>query len=296
LSYSLYRDLMQHPPASVLGPDRPAAHAAAPLPWRIEEIDLSAIDIARVRGDDTLFFMLTTAAFVEITSNVYTRNLSDYYADDPDLLAWLNQSWEQEEIQHGRALRDYVRAVWPERDWDGANAAFFAEYSARCTLDEFEPSQALEMAARCVVETGTASFYRMLHEYIDEPVLKRITAHIRADEVRHYSYFLHFFSKYADRDLPSRWQVARAVARRVAEAADDDALIAFRHAFRMRYPQRPFQRGEYDAYQARLRGIMRRHFPNEMAVKMLLKPVRLPPRLQRLLTPALSRLSMLAFV
>jgi hypothetical protein len=33
-----------------------------------------------------------------------------------------------------------------------------------------------------------------------------------------------------------------------------------------------------------------------MAVKMLLKPVRLPPRLQRLLTPALSRLSMLAFV
>jgi hypothetical protein len=41
---------------------------------------------------------------------------------------------------------------------------------------------------------------------------------------------------------------------------------------------------------------MRRHFPAEMAVKMLLKPVRLPPRLQRLLAPALVRMSVLAFV
>jgi hypothetical protein len=287
---------MQHQPAAASGPDRPARHATAPLPWRIEDIDLSAIDLARVRDDDTLFFMLTSAAFVEIASDVYTRNLSNYYADDPDVLAWLNQSWEQEEIQHGRALRDYVRAVWPELDWDAANAAFFAEYSARCTLDEFEPSQALEMAARCVVETSTASFYRMLYEYTDEPVLKRIIGHIRTDEVRHYSYFLRFFSKYADRDLPTRWQVARAVARRVAEVGNDDGLIAFRHAFRMRYPQRAFEQREYDAFRARLKDIMRRHFPAAMAVKMLLKPVRLPARVQRLLAPALTRLSVLAFV
>jgi rubrerythrin len=287
---------MQHQPAAAPGPDQPRQYATAPLPWRIEDIDLSAIDVAQVRDDDTLFFMLTTAAFVEIASDVYTRNLSGYYANDPDVLAWLNQSWEQEEIQHGRALRDYVRAVWPELDWDGANAAFFEEYSARCTLDEFEPSQALEMAARCVVETGTASYYRMLYDYTDEPVLKRIVGNIGTDEVRHYSYFLRFFGKCADRDLPTRWQVARAVARRVAEAGDDDALIAFRHAFRMRYPQRAFEQREYDAYRAKLRGIMRRHLPAEMAVKMLLKPVRLPARVQRLLAPALARVSVLAFI
>jgi rubrerythrin len=287
---------MQQPPSAAADLEPSPPGAAVPLPWRIEEIDLSAIDVARVRGDETLFFMLTTSAFVEIASDVYTRNLSRYYADDPDILAWLNQRWGQEEIQHGRALRDYVHAVWPEFDWETANAGFFEEYSARCTLEEFEPSQALEMAARCVVETGTASFYRMLHEYTDEPVLKRISGHIRTDEVRHYSYFLQFFRKYLDRDRPTRWQVARAVTRRVAEAGDDDALIAFRHAFRVRYPQRAFRPSDYAAFRAALRGIMRRHFPSEMAVKMLLKPVRLPALLQRLLVPALTRMSVLAFV
>jgi hypothetical protein len=202
---------------------QPAAAAvtapAAPLPWRVEDIDLGAIDVARVRDDETLFFLVVTSGFVEIASDLYTRNLSEYYAGDAPLLAWLNGHWAQEEVQHGRALRAYARAVWPEFDWDRANASFFAEYGARCTLDEFEPTRALEMAARCVVETGTASYYRMLHDYTDEPVLKRITGHIRADEVRHYGYFLRFFEAYAARERPGRWRVARAVARRVAEAA-----------------------------------------------------------------------------
>lgn len=281
-------------PAPALDPLPPGQEGH--LPWRIEEIDFSAIDCARVRDDETLFFLLTTSAFVEIASDLYTRNLSRYYADDADALAWLNGSWEQEEIQHGRALRDYVRAVWPQFDWDGANRAFFEDYSARCTLEEFEPSQALEMAARCVVETGTASFYRMLHDYTDEPVLKRITGHIRSDEVRHYSHFLRFFHKYVDRDHATRWQVVRAIARRVAEAGDDDGLIAFRHAFRTRYPQRPFRDSDYAAYRARLKQIMRRYFPAEMAAKMLLKPVRLPAWLQRPLVPAIVRLSVLALV
>jgi hypothetical protein len=287
---------MQHPRPTDPRLQSQQPGAAAPLPWRIEEIDLAAIDVKRVRDDETLFFLLTTSAFVEIASDIYTRNLSYFYADDPDLLAWLNQSWEQEEIQHGRALRDYVRAVWPEFDWDAANAAFGEEYGARCALDEFEPSQALEMAARCAVETSTATFYRTLHAYTDEPVLKRITGHIRADEVRHYSYFLRHFMKYVDRDRATRWQVARAVVRRVIEACDDDGPIAFRHAFRVRYPQRDFQHSDYDAFRGRVKAILRRHFPVEMAAKMLLKPVRLPARAQRLLVPALARMSALAFV
>jgi hypothetical protein len=286
---------MQHPlPA---GPDLDRASPnAAPLPWRIEEIDLSAIDVARVRSDETLFFLLTTSAFVEIASAVYTRNLSHFYADDPDVLAWLNRNWEQEEVQHGRALRDYVRAVWTQFDWSAANAGFFEEYAARCSLDEFEPGQALEMAARCAVETSTATFYRMLHAYTDEPVLKRITGHIRADEVRHYSYFLRFFQKYAERDRVTRWQVTRAIVRRVIEACADDGEIAFRHAFRVRYPARTFQHSDYDGFRANVKGILRRHFPREMAAKMLLKPVQLPVGAQRLLVPALTHMSALAFV
>ena len=262
---------------------------AAPLPWRLEDVDLSAIDRERVRGDETLFYMLATASFVEIASALYTRNLSAYYASDAAVLAWLTGQWEQEEIQHGRALRAYVQAVWPEFDWEAANTAFYADYSARCTLDEFEPTPALELAARCVVETSTATFYRTLHAYADEPVLKEITGHIKRDEVRHYSYFWKFFAQHRAQGNVGRAKTLLAIVRRVVEVANDDGLIAFRHAFAHRHPRRVFERRDYDAFLAEVRRIMRLHFPVEMALKMLLKPLDLPVGVQRLLLPPLRR-------
>lgn len=261
--------------------------ASAPLPWRLEEIDLSGIDRERVRGDETLFFLLATSSFVEIASGLYTRNLSEYYSGDESVLGWLNRNWEQEEIQHGRALRAYVQAVWPEFDWEAANRAFYAEYSARCTLEEFEPTRGLELAARCVVETSTATFYRTVHDYTDEPVLKTITDHIKSDEVRHYSYFFRYFEAYRRQEKVGRARVLRAILRRIAEVANDDGLIAYRHAFTVRYPHLRFERRHYDQFQLDLKRILRRHYPVDMGLKMLLKPLDLPAALQRLLLPPL---------
>ena len=73
----------------------------------------------------TLFFLLVTSSFVEAASDLYARNLSAYYAADADIADWLKGHWEHEEMQHGRALRAYIRAVWPEFDWERANANFF---------------------------------------------------------------------------------------------------------------------------------------------------------------------------
>ena len=268
-------------------PDSYAQPPAAPLPWRLADIDLTAIDRTRVHADETLFYLLATSSFVEIASALYTRNLSAYYASDQGVLDWLNDYWEQEEIQHGRALRAYVQAVWPEFDWEAANAAFYAEYSARCTLEEFEPTPALELVARCVVETSTATFYRTVHQYTDEPVLKAITGHIKSDEVRHYSHFYKFYQQHHARERVGRAKSTRAIIRRVIEVANDDGLIAFRHAFAYRHPQRVFERRHYDAFLGDVRRIMRRHFPVEMALKMLLKPLYLPAGLQRVMLPPL---------
>jgi len=271
----------------MLEPERQPESPAAPLPWRLEDIDLAAIDRERVRGDETLFYMLATSSFVEIASALYTRNLSTYYSSDPTLLEWLNGHWEHEEIQHGRALRAYVRAVWPEFDWEAANAAFYADYAARCTLEEFEPTRGLELAARCVVETSTATFYRTVHDYTDEPVLKEITGHIKSDEVRHYSYFWKSFEQYRARERVGRARTLRAIVRRVIEVANDDGLIAYRHAFAYRHPGRAFERRYYDAFLREMKQILRRHYPVEMGLKMLLKPLDLPARLQHLALPAL---------
>jgi hypothetical protein len=230
----------------------------------------------RVRDDDTLFFFLVMSSFVEAASDLYTRNLSAYYAGDREVEEWLQRHWEHEEIQHGRALRAYVRAVWPEFDWDRANAAFFDEYSAMCTLDEFEPTRGLEMAARCVVETGTSSLYRAIHNYTDEPLLKTLTHHIKRDEVRHFSYFLHFFQRYSAVEVVSRARVARAIIKRIAEAKSEDSLVAYKHVFRVRFPQIPFEARHYRDYNRNLKRIMKRNFPFEMSIRMLLKPANLP--------------------
>ena len=55
-----------------------------------------------------------------------------------------------------------------------------------------------------------------------------ITARLKSDEVRHFAYFYEAYRHYcAENGRPPRWQVARALLRRVLEAFDDDGDIAF---------------------------------------------------------------------
>jgi hypothetical protein len=251
------------------------------LPWRLEEIDFATLQPEKARDDETLFFLLATSSFVEAASDLYTRNLIEYYAGDEEVADWLANHWEHEELQHGRALRAYIAAVWPEFDWERANAGFSEEYSVMCTLDEFEPTRCLEMAARCVVETGTSSIYRAIHAYTSEPVLKTITGHIKSDEVRHYSYFHRYFQRYRVTEGASRHKVVWAVLKRIAEATKEDSLVAYKHAFEVRFPDTPFEARHYREYNRRLQDIMKRNFPFEMSIKMLMKLIDLPRRLQR---------------
>src|SRR5690348_4711310 len=147
-------------------------------------------------GNEDLLLLLCAASFIESGTDLYTSNLTAYFDGDPEVSAWLNDEWEPEELQHGRALKAYINHVWPEFDWDTSFRNFFEEYSTTCSVEEFEKTRALEMVARCVVETGTATLYRAINECSDEPVLKEITDHIRSDEVRHYKHFFKYFKKY----------------------------------------------------------------------------------------------------
>jgi hypothetical protein len=254
--------------------------------WRIADIDFSRAD-PRHRDDTTLFYVLTGASFVESGSELYTRNLLTYYRDDPQIAGWLGDVWEPEELQHGAALRAYVEAVWPEFDWQKAYRGFLAEYSRAASPDAFEATPRLELAARCMIETGTTSLYRMLHEYAREPVLREVLAHIRDDEVNHFKHFLGFFRGQPGRE--GRLKVAWAIGRRVRESRSDDAWIAFRHAFEVRNPGRCCRRDDFDQWQSELRTIMRRAFPFRLAADMLLAPLALPVlfrRLARYLTEA----------
>jgi len=50
-------------------------------------------------------------------------------------------------------------------------------------------SRSGELIARCVVETGTSSYYTAIADATDEPLLKTYAGHIASDELRHYKLF-----------------------------------------------------------------------------------------------------------
>ena len=261
------------------------------LPWTLDSLDLNCIDLSRVRHDEDLFFLLCSASFVESGSDLYTQNLVDHFAGDQELQTWLTQHWEHEEQQHGRALAAYVRTVWPEFDWDSGFKAFWNEYGAICTAEQLEPCRGLELAARCVVETGTASLYRALNDITDEPVLKQLTHHIKSDEVRHYKHFYQHYRLYREREGFGRYKVFRAILRRVREIKSEDSDIALRHVFNLCYPNQQGNEKEFRRISDRAQGLLRRHIPAAMTVKMLLKPLDLPARLQNSLEKPLAKIA-----
>ena len=258
------------------------------LPWRFEEIAFDKIDMNRIRPREDMLFLLATASFVEIASDTYAGNLAAYFADDDEISSWLSCHWEKEEVQHGRALRAYVEKVWPEFEWEPAYQRFFAEYSLTCGTEGYEPTCALEMAARCVVEMGTSTVYLAIRDMADEPILRELTEHIRSDEVRHYKNFLRFFDRYNAREKNGRHKVASALKRRLVEARHGDAEIGLWHAFYAMHPDERRDGARFLAMQSRVARMVRQHYPAEQAFKMLLKPLRLPAVLASIIEPMMA--------
>jgi hypothetical protein len=248
--------------------------------WRLEDIDLSRTDRALVRDRDDLFLLVCSASLMESSSDTFAGNLVAYFSDDKEVGGWLAESWEPEELQHGRALKAYVQHVWPEFDWDSAYADFFSEYSKLCTTDELEPTRGQEMAARCIVETGTTTYYQALHALSDEPVLLDLTSRIRTDEVQHYKHFFRYFLKYREQENLNRPQVLAALLRRAAELRRSDAEIGLRHAGIAHLGGR-MSPGSIGDEIKQLFSLMSAQYPTELAVRMALKPLQLHARLQR---------------
>ena len=84
-----------------------------------------------------------------------------------------------------------------------------------------------ELLARCIVETGTSSFYSAVEEATAEPVLKEICRHIAADEFRHYRMFLNGLRRYQPVERISLLTRLRVVYERVKESDDDELAFAY---------------------------------------------------------------------
>jgi rubrerythrin len=255
--------------------------------WSLDDIPWEAVRRDLVGDHEPLFYMLAAASLMESATDLYTANLIEYFADDAEITSWLKNYWLPEELQHGRALRRYVETAWPDFPWNQVRDGFIEEFRPFCD-QALEEARGLEMASRCVVETGTASFYTCLSRASPDPVLALLTRRIAEDEVRHYKHFYRFFRKYREIECPRRSAVAPALWRRLRMTGGEDRLIVLKHVHAAHRPGVPLNARNYRRMHRQCRALMRPHFPVEMTVRMLLKPLDLGPRTQRLTVPVIA--------
>jgi len=94
--------------------------------------------------------------------------------------------------------------------------AAFARYREGYRIDikadaSVRGSRTGELIARCMVETGTSSYYTALGDATQEPVLKQVCRLIAADEYRHFKLFYDHMKRYLSREelsFPKRLRVA----------------------------------------------------------------------------------------
>ncbi len=150
------------------------------IPWRRFDPDKVDPDIVRI---------VKAASLVEQNGADYAHYLCNVFADDPGFQTVVRR-WGAEETQHGQALGRWATLADPRFDHAAACARFSAGF--RVPLEakaSVRGSRAGELVARCIVETGTSSYYTALGEAVAEPVLRDICHRIAADELRHYKLF-----------------------------------------------------------------------------------------------------------
>jgi hypothetical protein len=82
------------------------------------------------------------------------------------------------------------------------------------------------MISRCVVESGTSSYYSAMRDASEEPLLREIAGRIAADEYRHYKLFYDTLHAQPEPDLSFFRKLWIAVGR-VRESDDDELAFAY---------------------------------------------------------------------
>jgi hypothetical protein len=242
--------------------------------WRIEQVAWDRFDASRL--DPDVIPLVKAAAMVERNGDDYALYLKSVFHDDPDFHQAAD-NWAVEEVQHGDALGRWAMTADPSWDFEAAFARYRAGYKIDVKADSsIRGSRTGELIARCMVETGTSSYYTALGEATEEPVLKEICRLIAADEYRHFKLFYDHMRRYLARENLSFVQRLKVAMGRIGESEDDELAFAFHcgnEGIHARYDHDRCIAG----YMGRAMGYYRpRHI--ERGVGMIFKSIGLDPR------------------
>jgi hypothetical protein len=196
--------------------------------WTLDDIHWSLFDASKVTP--TLLSAIKAAALVEYNAPDYVTYLKRVFAGSgPEIMDSLDQ-WGQEEAQHGRALGRWAELADPNFKLEEAFGRFRKGYTPAHFADSQQGSvrgsRRGEMIARCVVESGTSSYYSAIRDATEEPVLQEIAGRIAADEYRHYKLFYDTLQAQSEPDL-SLWKKLKIAVERVRESDDDELAYSY---------------------------------------------------------------------
>ena len=243
--------------------------------WTMDDVHWELFDPSKV--DPGLLAAVKAAALVEYNAPDYVAYLKRVFKDgDPQVLADLDR-WGREETQHGRALGRWAEIADPDFKLEEAFIRFREGYTPAHFEGEggsVRGSCRGEMIARCVVESGTSSYYSAIRDATEEPVLQEIAGRVAADEYRHYKLFYDILAAQAEPDL-GFWKKLRIAIGRVRESDDDELAFAFYCANvpREREAITPYNRRKFSkaASQASMTIYDRKHIQKlvQMVVKVI---------------------------
>ena len=242
--------------------------------WQIDDVAWDRFDASRV--DPAIVPLVKAAAMVERNGIDYAIYLKNVFSQDPDFRQ-ATDNWAVEEVQHGDALGRWSMLADPGWDYEGSFARYKAGYQVPIDVDfSVRGSLTGELIARCMVETGTSSYYTALGDATDEPVLEQVCRLIAADEYRHFKLFYDHMKRYLGREKLGMAKRLRIAAGRITESEDDELAFAF-HCGNDPVGV-PYDHARcIAAYMGRAMSFYRyRHIERSMG--MVLKSVGLPPR------------------
>ena len=193
--------------------------------WRLDEVPWGDFDASKV--DPDIVPRVKAAAMVERNGTDYAVYLRSIFRNDLPF-GQASDNWAVEEVQHGDALGRWAQLADPGWDYMGAFARYKSGYKLQLDVEtSIRGSLSGELIARCMVETGTSSYYTALADATSEPLLQHICRLIAADEYRHFKLFYDHLRRYLTRESISILKRLRIAASRITESEDDELAFAF---------------------------------------------------------------------
>src|ERR1700679_3775026 len=148
--------------------------------WKLDDVQWSKFDASKVAPG--LLAAVKAAALVEFNAQEYVDYLKRVFASSGSQFISDIEQWGVEETQHGLALSRWAELADPTFDFKTAMKRFQDGYRpAHFNAEQSESvrgSRRGEMISRCVVESGTSSYYGAIRDASDKPVLKEIAGRI----------------------------------------------------------------------------------------------------------------------